>query len=93
MPFLALVHLHDLRCGECSELLAAAGARSIIVDEQDEPVNFESGGVPEEMQVELICNLGHDTLLYVPNEIAAEETLTTPDDAPIGRDAMLVRDV
>lgn len=92
MPYLALVHLRELRCAECRVLLAAAGARSIIVDEQDEPVHFAAQDAPQEMQVELTCANGHATLLYVPNEIAAEETLQTPDDAPVGLDAMLIRD-
>ena len=92
MPYLAVVHLRELRCGECGLPLAAAGARSIIVDEQDEPVNFPAGEVPEEMQIALLCDNEHATLLYVPNEISAEETLHTPEDAPVGRDAMLVND-
>ncbi len=90
MPFLALVHLRELRCAECNAHLADAGARSFIVDENDDPINFSQEEPPEEMTVEITCPNGHGTTLYVPNEISAEETLVTPADAPIGRDAVLV---
>jgi hypothetical protein len=93
MPFLALVHLRELHCPECSLLLAPAGARSFLVDETGEAVNFSSEGPPAEMTVEIECPNGHAVTLYVPNEIGAEETLSTPDEAPIGRDAVLQRDV
>ena len=90
MPFLALVHLRELRCEECNALLADAGARSFIVDTSGDPVLFSQEEPPEEMTVEIACPDGHATMLYIPNEIAAEETLVTPADAPIGRDATLV---
>ena len=90
MPFLALVHLRDLRCSECNETLAVAGARSFLVDENIDPINFSTDDPPEEMTVEIACSLGHETTLYVPNEISAEETVLTPDDAPIARDAVVV---
>ncbi len=92
MPFLALVHLRDLRCAECHAHLADAGARSFIVGADGDPLNFSQEEPPEEMTVEITCPNGHVTTLYVPNEIAAEETLVTPADAPIGRDAVLVSD-
>ena len=92
MPFLALVHLRELRCAECSALLAQAGARSFIIDAAGDPMNFSQEEPPEEMTVEIACPNGHATTLYVPNEIGAEETLVTPPDAPIGRDAVLVSD-
>ncbi len=89
MPFLALVHLRELRCQECNALLARPGARSFVVDETGEPVNFSGEEPPAEMTVEIACPDGHETTLYVPNEIAAEETLVTPEDAPVARDAVL----
>ena len=90
MPFLALVHLRELRCAECNALLAEAGARSFIVDAAGNPLNFSQEEPPEEMTVVIACPNGHDTTLYVPNEVAAEETLVTPADSPIARDAVLV---
>ncbi len=92
MPFLALVHLLDLKCAQCNAPLAQAGARSFVVDANGDPINFSQEEPPEEMTVEILCPNGHDTTLYVPNEIAAEETLVTPADAPIARDAILVPD-
>ena len=90
MPFLALVHLRELRCPECDMLLAQAGSRSFLVDGSGEAVNFSGAEPPEEMTVAVKCPNGHEATLYVPNEIAAEETLSTPDDAPIARDAILM---
>ena len=87
MPFLALVHLRELRCGQCNTLLADAGARSFLVDKGGEAINFSEGEPPEEMTVAVFCPQRHENVLYVPNEIAAEETLYTPEDAPIARDA------
>ena len=89
MPFLALVHLRELRCAECDEILADAGARSFIVDDAGDAVQFAEDREPEEMMVAMACSQGHQTPLYVPNEIAAEDVAQTPDDAPIGRDAVL----
>jgi len=91
--YLALVHLRDLVCEPCGAPLAVAGARSFIVSDDDEPVGFEQGAVPEEMTVELRCPLGHVTTLLVPNEIGAEETMQTPEEAPIGADAFIVPDL
>jgi hypothetical protein len=90
MPFLALVHLRERRCAQCNALLGAAGARSFVVDGRGEPVNFSQDEPPEDMQVELACQNGHTTMLRVPQDLGAEETLVTPDGAPIGRDAMIV---
>jgi hypothetical protein len=90
MPFLALVHLRDLACAECGAPVASAGARSFIVDDAGDPVSFAENDVPAGLQVELCCANGHANLLYVPNEIGAEDTLRTPDDAPIGPDATMV---
>ncbi len=89
MPFLALVHLRDLRCGDCNALLACAGARSFVVDANGDPLNFGQTEAPEEMAVEIACASGHVTTLFVSNEIGAEETLVTPLNAPIGHDAVL----
>ncbi len=90
MSFLALVHLRDLRCDQCNELLARAGARSFLIDDAGEAVGFSANEVPEEMTVEIRCSRGHVARFFVPNEIAAEEALTIPDDAPLGRDAIIV---
>ena len=90
MIYLALVHLRDLACEACGAPLAVAGARSFIVDDRDEPLGFAETAVPVEMTVELRCPLGHATQLFVPNEIGAEETMRTPDEAPIGADAFVV---
>lgn len=89
MIYLALVHLRDLACEACGAPLAVAGARSFIVTEDDEPLGFEANAVPEEMTVELRCPFGHTTTMFVPNEIGAEETMQTPEDAPIGADAFI----
>ena len=37
MPFLNLVHVRELHCKTCTALLAGAGARSFIVDADDNP--------------------------------------------------------
>jgi phage FluMu protein Com len=90
MPFLALVHLRDLRCAQCNELLAVAGARSFLIDERGEAINFTQEEPPEEMTAAILCSRKHENLLYVPNEIGAEETLYTPEEAPIARDAIML---
>ena len=90
MPFLALVHLRERRCPECNALLGAAGARSFVVDRRGDPVNFSYDDPPEAMTVELVCPNGHRNTLTVPEDLSAEETLATPDSAPIGRDATIV---
>ena len=90
MPFLALVHLRERRCPQCHALLGAAGARSFVVDERGDPVNFSHDDPPEAMVVEFVCPNGHRTALNVPEDLSAEETLATPEDAPIGRDATIV---
>ena len=89
MPFLSLVHLRELRCPQCSALLAEPGARSFIVNEEGSPVTFAQDDPPAEMVIEMRCEKGHIQELNVPNEIAAEETLSTPDDAPLAVDAVL----
>lgn len=88
--FLSLVHLRELRCEECSQVLAPAGARSFIVDGNGDPVRFLQDDPPAEMSVQLLCPAGHAAELNVPNEISAEESLNTPDDAPLGADACLI---
>jgi hypothetical protein len=90
VPFLAVVHLHELRCPECGTMLAEPGARSFIVDDEGSPVAFAEEGAPEEMRLEILCPNGHAATLFVPNEVAAEEALQTPDEAPIGADARLM---
>ena len=90
MPFLALVHLRELRCEQCNELLAPAGSRSFLVDDSGEAVNFSESEPPDEMTVGVFCSRKHENVLYVPNEISAEETLYTPEDAPIARDAIML---
>jgi hypothetical protein len=90
MPYLALVHLRDLRCAECSALLAPAGARSFVVTGDGTPVAFAEDDEPAELRLELSCENGHGTELLVPNEIAAEATLNTPAEAAIACDAVLL---
>jgi hypothetical protein len=90
MPFLALVHLRERRCPQCDALLGAAGARSFVVDDRGDPISFSQEEPPEQMQVDVVCENGHSTMLRVPEDLGAEETLVTPDGAPIGRDAMIV---
>lgn len=90
MPFLALVHLRELRCEQCNELLAVPGARSFLIDAGGEAVNFSQDEPPEEMTAAIFCSRKHENVLYVPNEISAEETLYTPEDAPIARDAIML---
>lgn len=90
MPFLALVHLRELRCAQCNELLADAGARSFLVDASGEAVHFAEEEPPDEMTAAIYCSRKHENLLYVPNEIGAEETLYTPEQAPIARDATML---
>ncbi|MGZ3504748.1 MAG: hypothetical protein ACXVAG_11820 [Vulcanimicrobiaceae bacterium] len=89
MPFLTLVHLHQLNCVRCNALVADAGSRSFIVDTGGTPINFSEADPPAEMIVEVMCPNGHANELNVPNEISAEEALMTPDDAPIASDATL----
>ena len=88
--FLNLVHLAELRCEECSEVLAGPGARSFILDAGGDPIAFSPDDPPAEMVVHLLCRSGHTSELNVPNEISAEESMTTPDEAPIGADACLI---
>lgn len=89
MPFLTLVHLRDMTCARCNAPVADAGARSFIVDTGGTPINFSEDDPPAEMIVEVMCPNGHANELNVPNEIAAEEALMTPDNAPIASDATL----
>jgi hypothetical protein len=90
MPFLALVHLRELTCPQCGAVLATAGARSFVVDERHEAVNFSQNEPPDGMTVAVLCPNGHRVIRRVPDELAAEETLAVPDDAPIGHDALLM---
>ena len=88
--YLALVHLRDAGCSQCNAPLAAAGSRSFIVDDDGSPHGFPRDAVPDEMSVEIRCQNGHTNRFFVPNELGAEETLHTPEDAPVARDAELV---
>jgi len=87
MPFLALVHLRELRCAQCGEVLAVPGARSILVDDRGEAAHIPEEEAPEELTAVIVCLRGHETSLSVPDDVSAEEVLSTPDDAPLGRDA------
>ena len=89
MPFLSLVHLRELRCPQCSAVVAQAGARSFIVNGEGSPVAFAEDDPAAEMTVEFTCENGHAQELNVPIEIGAEETMATPEDAPIAVDAVL----
>lgn len=88
--FLSLVHLAELRCEQCTELLAEPGARSFIVNGQGDPVDFSADDPAAEMVAQLVCSNGHATEVNVPNEISAEEAMSTPDEAPMGVDACLI---
>lgn len=88
--FLSLVHLTELRCEQCNAPLAQPGARSFIVTLEGDPVRFSPDDPPAEMVVHLFCASGHASELNVPNEISAEESMMTPDDAPLGADACLI---
>ncbi|MDQ2681573.1 MAG: hypothetical protein M3Y21_11245 [Candidatus Eremiobacteraeota bacterium] len=90
MPFLNLVHLREMRCSICNNVLASAGSRSFVVDDHRDPVWFAEDQEPVEMIVEITCPNGHSTNIAVPNELAAEPALQTPDDAPIALDALLL---
>lgn len=89
-PFLDLVHVRERRCATCGDPLAQPGSRSFIVDDSGDPVNFDAENPPQAMRVALLCVNGHPTTLDVPQDISAEETLMTPDDAPIAVDAQLL---
>ena len=87
--FLSVVHLRELRCPVCQSMLAQAGARSFIVDPEGNPVQFSSENPPQQMIVAITCPNEHVTPLNVPGDVSVEESLSTPDEAPIGRDAVL----
>jgi hypothetical protein len=86
--FLSIVHLRERRCPLCNALLATAGARSFIVDSQGDPVAFATANPPAQMQLEMRCENGHIDVITVPGEASAEESIHTPDDAPIALDAV-----
>lgn len=89
--FLSIVHLRELRCTLCSDILAPAGARSFIVDAAGDPVPFDSENIPPQMRLQIACSNGHVNEVDVPNEASAEEVMSTPDDAPAGKDAVLLK--
>ncbi len=89
MPFLAVVHLRDLACRECGAVIAAPGARSFVVDPEGAPLVVDEQSMPSEMTLTIACPRGHLTTVLVPNEVAVEETMATPEDAPIAADAVL----
>jgi len=89
VPFLSVVLLRELVCPECGAKLAEPGARSFVVDPQGTPVNFEEQSMPSEMALTIACPNGHFATLLVPNEVSVEETMATPDAAPIAADAVL----
>jgi hypothetical protein len=89
MPFLNLVHVRELRCKTCIALLAPAGARSFIVDAEHNPAAISVDDPAAQIVVRLTCPNGHVTVLTVPNDVAAEEALMTPDNAPIAVDACI----
>jgi len=90
VPFLDLVHVRERRCAQCHQVLAQAGSRSFIVDTNGLPVDFDPEKPPEQVRVELTCSAGHVTMLSVPEDVSAEATMMTPDDAPIALDAVLL---
>jgi hypothetical protein len=42
------------------------------------------------MVCEIVCDDGHSRQFFVPNEISAEDVLSTSGGVPIGRDALLL---
>ena len=90
MTHLLLVHLREARCGVCGRVLAHAGERSFVVDRSGDAAGFEADDLPYEMVCEMICDDGHSRRFFVPNEISAEDALSTSGGVPIGRDALLL---
>jgi len=90
LPFLDIVHVRERRCAQCGEIFAEPGSRSFIVDASGLPVNFDAEKPPEQLRLALTCPYGHVTTVNVPEDLSAEATLMTPDDAPIAVDAVLV---
>ena len=78
MPFLAVIHLRAAQCPECGTPLAAAGARSFVVDGQGAPGPLIPADPPAELTLEIACPNGHSLTLLVPNEVAAEEASPIP---------------
>jgi hypothetical protein len=93
VPFIAIVHLRDLRCPECGLQIAEPGARSFVVDADDTPVWFAPDDAPAELAVDVTCDNGHPVRLLLPNEVSAEEASTVPEKAPFGPDAVVVSGV
>jgi hypothetical protein len=89
VPFIAIVHLRELRCPECDVPVAEAGARSFVVDSEDAPVWFAADDAPAELEVDVYCANGHAARLLLPNEVGAEEAASVPESAPLGPDAVL----
>jgi hypothetical protein len=89
VPFIAIVHLRDLRCPECDLPIAPAGARSFVVDAEDAPVWFAPDDLPAELGVDVFCDNGHPVRLLLPNEVGAEEAGSVPQNAPLGPDAVV----
>lgn len=71
-------------------MLATAGARSFVVDDADEAINFSESDPPQTMTVSILCPSGHQVVQTVPEQLSAEEALAVPDNAPIARDARLM---
>jgi hypothetical protein len=90
LPFLDLVHVRERRCERCGSVYAEPGSRSFIVDAHGFPVDFDDENPPAQLRVALKCANGHLTTLSVPEDVSAEATMMTPDDAPIATDALLV---
>jgi hypothetical protein len=89
MPFLAVLHLRPLVCPVCGIAVADPGSRSFVVNADGSPAAFQEDHLPERMTVAVRCSNGHVIERAVPDDVSAEETLTTPEDAPIGPDAVL----
>lgn len=79
-----------MRCATCDELLADPGARSFLVNASGDPLSVGTEDPPSTILVEVRCSNGHSSRLRVPDDLAAEETIAVPDDAPIARDARIV---
>jgi hypothetical protein len=93
VPFIAIVHLRELRCPECALPIAQAGARSFVVDAEAAPVWFAPDDAPAELAVDVSCDNGHPVRLLLPNEVGAEEAASVPQNAPLGPDAVVASGV
>ena len=75
----------------CGQVIAHAGERSFVVDRAGDAAGFDEDDLPYEMVCEILCEDGHARQFLVPNELSAEDVLSTSGGVPIGRDAFCCR--